>query len=325
MFHAYPPVHNAGAEWMAHTLLRDLVRHGHQVDVLLSTPGLAAQDIDGVRVHAHRDKADPLRLIAERRPDAIVTHLENTPRASVVAGQAGIPCVHLLHNTFWPSKLWIRRYGPSLIVANSEWMANDYAAYLSGHRTRAHLVVVRPPVDPADYRTRPGDRITLINLFANKGAATFWALANRMPDAEFLAVRGGYGEQVIPEAIPPNVEVIGNTPNVRDDVYARTRILLMPSEYESWGRVGVEAMCSGIPVIAHPTPGLVESLGPAGIFIDRDDIDGWEQAIRVLLKPARWRAASKAARTRAAELDPTEDLALWRSSIESLARQGAAA
>ena len=40
---------------------------------------------------------------------------------------------------------------------------------------------------------------------------------------------------------------------------------------ESYGRVAVEAACCGIPTIAHPTPGLVESLGEAGIFVDRND------------------------------------------------------
>jgi len=70
----------------------------------------------------------------------------------------------------------------------------------------------------------------------------------------------------------------------------------MPSEYESWGRVGVEAMASGIPVIAHPTPGLQESLGDAGVFVDRNDIDGWERAIRRLLTPRAYGTASKKAR-----------------------------
>ncbi|MFI1769152.1 glycosyltransferase family 4 protein [Streptomyces sp. NPDC020800] len=62
---------------------------------------------------------------------------------------------------------------------------------------------------------------------------------------------------------------------MREHVYSRSRVMLMPSLYESWGRVAVEAFASGIPVIAHPTPGLVESLGEAGIFAYRDDLNAW--------------------------------------------------
>ncbi len=111
---------------------------------------------------------------------------------------------------------------------------------------------------------------------------------------------------------------------MRDEVYARTRILLVPSEYESWGRVGVEAFAAGIPVIAHPTPGLTESLGTAGIFANRRDIDAWEQAINGLLKPRAYTAASKKAKARAAELDPTADLERWVAAMATLAQRRAA-
>jgi hypothetical protein len=132
-------------------------------------------------------------------------------------------------------------------------------------------------------------------------------------------VQGAYGRQVIPPVVPPNVTLAANTPRIRDEVYARTRILLMPSEYESWGRTGVEAMASGIPVIAHPTPGLRESLGDAGIFVDRDDTAGWADAIAELSDPDVYAQVSRRAAARARELDPAEDLETWRAAVESLA------
>ncbi|MBQ1163612.1 glycosyltransferase, partial [Streptomyces sp. A73] len=73
-------------------------------------------------------------------------------------------------------------------------------------------------------------------------------------------------------------------------VYGRTRVLLMPRSYESWGRAGCEALASGIPVEAHPTPGLCESLGEAGVYVDRNDLDGYEAVLRKLLEdPAEYR------------------------------------
>lgn len=300
---------------MALALLRALVDRGHHVDVVLSQThkGIPAEYvIDGMRVHPYRDKQDPFRFLGDT--DVIVTYLENTQRASTLGQMYGIPVVHLCHNTFPPTKKWLLRGGPALAVYNSQWMADHFAD------VDVRSIIVHPPVPTADYATTPGDAITLINLFESKGSKVFYALAERFPDQQFLGVRGGYGEQVINGL--PNVEILDHVDGdrMRDQVYARTRVLLMPSIYESWGRTGVEAMCSGIPVIAHPTPGLRESLGDAGIFADRDDVDAWERELRRLLDGRRWRSASRRAKARAAELDPAGDLVRWCEAVESLLR-----
>jgi glycosyltransferase involved in cell wall biosynthesis len=207
----------------------------------------------------------------------------------------------------------LRGHPCALTVVNSESMFTE----LAGHT--GETMVVRPPVDSAEYATTPGDHVTLINLSRDKGAEVFYQLAERLPDRKFLAVQGGYGVQILDDL--PNVTIVPHLPpeRMRDEVYARTRVLLMPSAHESYGRVGVEAMCSGIPVIAHPTDGLRESLGDAGVFVDRDDIDGWENALRRLLDGRRWRHASARARRRVTELDPAADVADWCHRVEHLA------
>lgn len=328
MFHAYPPAHNAGAEWAAHSLLRELAARGHTVDVLLSQPSDNCEPyvLDGVTVHQHRGKADPGPWMrGEGRAHAIVTHLENTARASILGELHRIPVVHLLHNTFEKSKTWLVKGTPTLVVFNTTWMQSDAEAWWRihcGQRPMPWGITVHPPVAAADYQATPGDRITLVNLTVEKGAKVFYALAERLPRRKFLGVVGGYGEQVIREDLP-NVEIVPHTPGDRmaKDVYARTKILLAPSSYESYGRVAVEAMCSGIPVIAHPTPGLLESLGDAGTFCDRDDLDAWEAAIRSLSTPNVYRTASKAASARAAGLDPQAELDTWVVAMEGVARR----
>ncbi|MGH3878058.1 MAG: glycosyltransferase family 4 protein [Actinophytocola sp.] len=315
LLHTYPPIQSAGAEMMVHTLLRALVDDGHQADVVLSRDAGEPYDLDGVRVHPHRSKNDVFDHL--HHADVLVTHLENTPRATILGSLNKVPVVHVIHNTFEPTRRWLERGPVTLAVFNSQWMLEDYRTHMQA--PMPPHVVVRPPVLLDEYRTTPGDKVTLINLYLNKGSATFWALAERMPDVKFLAVVGGYGAQDIRDL--PNVEVVEHVPGheMRDRVYAQTRLLLVPSIYESWGRVAVEAMASGIPVIAHPTPGLKECLADAGTFADRNDLDAWEHEVRRLLDGRRWRPASRRAAARAAELDPTPDLNVWREALTRVA------
>jgi len=319
MLPAYPPS-GVGSWVMTHALLRALAVRGHRVDVTLSAMTGEPYELDGVHVWPHVDKADPIRFIDSAQ--VVVTHVECGVRALMLGEARGVPVVQIAHNTGPVAESAMRRRPAALTVFNSQ-----HAARALGELC-GRWIIVRPPVDVAEYATTPGDHVTLINLTADKGAEVFYALAERFPRQKFLGIKGGYGTQILPRGDDdlPNVTIVDHMPPswMRDEVYARTRILLMPSTHESWGRVGVEAMCSGIPVIAHPTPGLRESLGDAGVFADRSDIDAWEAALGLLLDGRRWRAASRRARARAEALDPAEDLALWVHEVETTGRRARA-
>jgi hypothetical protein len=99
-------------------------------------------------------------------------------------------------------------------------------------------------------------------------------------------------------------------------VYRRTRLLLMPSTYESYGRVAIEAAVSGIPTIANSTPGLEEALGSAGTFPARLAVEPWQEAIRQVLND--WDACSVRATALARSLDPTYDVARLTGALEAL-------
>jgi glycosyltransferase involved in cell wall biosynthesis len=317
--HAYPPDHNAGAEWMVHEMLRALVQRGHRATVWLSQWAETREPYDVDGVHVMPDGSGGNFALAAARADALVSHLESVPYAAALARGHGVPLIVVCHNTFDLTWQPMREGSTALAVANSQWMLTEAEAFFEGRTCGPdRWLTVRPPVHAAEYQTRPGDCITLINCTMTKGAGVLAELAERMPDRKFLAVRGGYGEQQPPDL--PNVAVLDHVPGraMRDEVYARTRILLMPSDYESWGRVGVEAMASGIPVIAHPTEGLTESLGPAGTFCDRDNVDVWQKAIEVLDDPAVYRAASRRAKARSKALDPGADLAAWCTAVEEV-------
>ncbi len=322
--YGYPPAHNAGSEWMLHSMLRPLAERGHRVTVWLSHPGTINRtyDIDGVRVVPFQEGAD---FAAEaQRADVLLSHFENVPLITGLARSRQIPVVVICHDNFANS--FHNAAGADLVVYNSEWIRRDgeihYARYPAEFLPR-RSIVVRPPVLAEEYRTEPGDCATLVNLNPDKGGELFWQLAAWTPEWHFLGVRGAYGQQVMPPPRLPNCEVLDNVTGkeMRTHVYGRSRVMLMPSLYESWGRVAVEAFASGIPVIAHPTPGLVESLGEAGIFAYRDDLNAWTHALMSLRDPANWERASARARARSDELTKNSDLDEWCAAVESLGEE----
>lgn len=240
-----------------------------------------------------------------RNADVVISHANDSMHSASLVEAHDTPHVRMAHGAGH------RVDGADLLVFNGEALRA-----VTPHATPS--IVIHPPVAAAEYRTRRRDpnAITLLNCSRDKGVQTAWRLAEQFPDRRFLGVRGHTGSQVAPRA--RNFEQIPATPDPRQ-VYAQTRILLMPSLYESYGRAGVEAMCSGIPVIAHPTPGLLEALGDAGIFHDRDDVDAWAETVRRLDDPTEYRNASMAAFKRAADLDPTHDLQRFADAVEAVA------
>lgn len=317
--HLYPPGHNAGAEVMLHTMLRDLVDHGWQVRVLATEyRGLpyVRDGIEVARAPIDRDMREQWSWC-----DVGITHLDATRRA-MSWSRWGRPLVHIVHNHRQLAHHRVTPGRAALVVWNSEWIAGEHASW------PGESIVVRPPVAVADYETKRAGRrgaITLLNLYQPKGSDVFWRLAERFHRRRFIGVLGAYGHQHVPRRVPRNVRLVRNTPDVRE-IYGQTRVLLVPSVYESWGRVAIEAAASGIPVIAHPTEGLRESLtsptfGGCALFADRDNFGEWVEAVHALDDADTYELWSQRSRQRALELDAVrlDDLERWRSSLERLA------
>lgn len=142
-----------------------------------------------------------------------------------------------------------------------------------------------------------GEHITLVNANHNKGVLQFLALADAMPDRKFLGVSpyyGGYADQkfTLPRPKNNNITWVPFNDDVRE-ILKQTRILLMPSYYESFGRIGIEAMYNGIPVVyskpaANPSSpngsseGLHAWIQPVGIPCERDVVSDWISAVQSL-------------------------------------------
>jgi hypothetical protein len=264
---------------------------------------MEAYSLDGVEVLPFARGRDLYNAVTSA--ELVISHCGDNGHAARIAATHGVPSLRLAHGHI---------EDPAVLTGATLVVFNSYALALSVECS-APWIVVHPPVHPEQWRTVPGDHVTLINLSEAKGGELFWRLVRGAPHRSFLGVIG-WGVQYIAEA--PNANVIANTEHVRDEVYARTRVLLMPSSRETWGMAAIEAYASGIPVIAHPTPGLIESLGEAGIFVDRDDHQGWLDEIERLHDPAEWASASARALARSAELDPQPDLDRFVNFVEGI-------
>jgi glycosyltransferase involved in cell wall biosynthesis len=176
-----------------------------------------------------------------------------------------------------------------------------------------------------------GEYITLINANQNKGVAQFCDIARKMPSRKFLGVLPYYGELRLPPNLPSNIKWVPFDDDIRT-ILKQTRILLVPSYYESYGRVAVEAMINGIPVLyskplktsIYPggsTEGMREWIGDAGIACDREVIDEWTTAIETLDDKDVYANRSKVSRDHIDSLDLFTEARRIVGLIESFSRQ----
>lgn len=276
--HRYPPLHNAGAEWALHHTLRYLLSRGHEVRVL--SRDHATAEFEGVAVTA-RPNARTLD-VWYRWADVVLTHLDVTATAVQHSIRHRKPLVHLVHNHRQLAHHRVTPQTSALAVFNSRWLRDEVA-------WPGPSMVLHPPVPPDYYAGPTGDRVLVSNLTPAKGARLVWEVARRTPDIPYLAVRGAYGWQAETPDLP-NVEVVEPTPGLGPHL-DRARLVLMPSAYESWGRVALEAACRGIPTVASRAAGLVESLRGSGCPHLDVAVDG------IVESPPPWGAVSPTAET----------------------------
>jgi glycosyltransferase involved in cell wall biosynthesis len=319
--HLYPPKHNCGSEYVAHHVNKFLLSKGHNVRVI-HHQSKESYIYEGVEVMTGEVGK---YVDSYRWANVIMTHLDMTQFSIMMAHTAKRPIINWCHNDIPYSSIHNAPIG-QYCVYNSDWIAR---ALNYNHPS----ITLHPPCDINHYNVNDhpewNEYITLISLNERKGGYIFKKIAEAMPGRKFLGVIGSYdnpgpmklNQQQIIEMMPSNVTVIPNSPDILS-IYRKTRILLMPSDYESWGRTATEAMCSGIPVICTPTEGLKENCGPAAIYVGAPreyaapgeasvyvgKVSEWVRAIKYLDSPERYKKYSVACRRRAAELDPVKEL-----------------
>lgn len=296
---------------MVQSMLEWLQKRGHECHVLTTSPmlgGTVAEEYQNdILVRAIYSDAE--RVAEYEWADVLITHLDMTTSCCKWASQVGLPVVHVVHNANQLKWHKLTSHQVQLVIYNSYWLAQKVAF-------PAPSLVVYPPVFTQNYQPTKEDllqdrnRITLINLNDNKGGALLWNWARLWPDRLFLGVPGAYGDQHLgPPGGLPNVDLVTHGTDMRA-IYARSLVVVVPSESETWGRVAIEAMAAGVPVIASPTTGLQEAVGSGGLFCDRNQADSWGDALDLLEDPTNWQIVSTQGRSRALDLERVGELQL---------------
>jgi glycosyltransferase involved in cell wall biosynthesis len=277
MSDSFLPTTFAGSELSAYETIKYLRARGHNVIIFII--GWKVPEYDGFKIYKY-DQTNDFCKKSILECDALFFQMSGNPDRLDIVKERRKPVYIFIH--IEGSYAWIlqQRVSFPIIVVYNSHMTQDSLPTL--HENMRMI----PYVDTSKFKnlrinTIQNNTVCLINCNKNKGGELLKDLAIRMPNTQFLGVKGGYSKQVIDSKPPPNLTYIENQKDITV-VFNKIGILIMPSVNETWGRTAVEAMSAGVPVIHSEAPGLVECVGGAGILCNHNDIDAWVSAIERL-------------------------------------------
>jgi glycosyltransferase involved in cell wall biosynthesis len=246
----------------------DLTVAGVRVTLVPTRSSRAEHSPDPRESARFLDLAD--QVLDRFQPDVLLTYGGHPASLELMrrARGRGIAVLFHLHNFGYPDR---RAFADAAAVIFPSEYSRRY------HATRLGLDgPVIPDAIPLDRLVAANGEptyVTMINPQPSKGMTVFARIAlelhRRRPEIPLLVVEGR-GTSAALARLPvdlsglTNLHRMGNTPDPRD-FYRVSRAVLVPSLWrESLGRVPMEAMANGIPVLASDRGALPETLGDAG-------------------------------------------------------------
>ena len=284
MSDSFLPTTFAGSELSAYETIKYMRTRGHRITIFVKE--WEVSEYEGFKIFRH-DIHDPFSIQKIINADIVFFQMGDNPANLEIVKNRRQPTyvfIHLVDR--YPWLLQQKLSFPITVIYNSHMTQDTLPTIYDNMRMIPYVNTQK--FEGLREDTAENDVVCLINCNRNKGGELFKELAYKMPNVQFLGVKGGYSNQVIDPNPPQNLVYIENQKDIRV-VFKKIGILVMPSKNETWGRTAVEAMAAGVPVIHSESPGLVECVGGAGILCNHDDIDAWITAINRLISERLYR------------------------------------
>jgi len=308
--HGYPPVWNMGGEVSLHRSLTPL--NGQKIVLTKTKEAYTFEGIDVKKINIsnvldiNSDYFPLARQLSEL--DAKIVIGQNELSLPAVYAARKINAISIV-NVHTPPK-----YGRNIRKAI---MTADYAVY----NTLASAIewgepgafVLHPPISKLPAKlSNTGDAYTMLSSLVNKGVETVLELAKKYPNKRFMIIRSPAENT---HGLPDLEDRVAKLSNVElhprvapEEVYKyleQTRILLVPSRYETYGMSAIEAAGYGIPSIHVDTPHVREGIGNAAILIPPLDVNAAAKGIDAIEKD--YEKFSKKARAKAEWLQKRQE------------------
>ena len=304
----YLPHQRAGSEIYLHRVCKYLMSKGHEIKAVTRYP--ENYTYEGIEVYKMAPNYKQCNNQLWDWADLIFCQLSGTYWAMNKQRLVNKKIINFAHNNAGYPQVDIRKNVFTVYNCENTKKELNY---------KQESFVLYPPVNYRDFKNvnrENAEYVTLINHNENKGGRILIEIAKRLPKVKFLAVQGGYYHQITDNKVK-NIKYVGITDDI-SKYLAMTKLLIAPSEYESFGMAQLEALCCNIHVIASNIPGFKENLSNAAIYVNRNNIDEWVHAI----ENYEQLFADKKPIDRAIELDPIPQLAKfekWLLKISKLA------
>lgn len=331
-----------GAQRVALILAEALRDRGHEVEIwFLYVKRPTYINVPGVRsLLEHKPSASDYvkiltrlrQMLSSHKPDVLITH---THYANVLGQVVGKLCsvpmrIAVQHNPLftypkvagWVDWILGTTDFYSANVAVSQAVVDSATKHPTDYRkklTKIYNGLPRLEIETPseDVRTRwklPEKAPLLLNvgrLARQKNQSILLEALLHLPEAHLLLVGDGelksaLQKKVVELQLEERVHLLGELES--QDVLALLAacdVFVFPSLFESMGMAVVEAMASGLPIIASDIPAMREVLGEAGILVPLDSAEKIARAIRQILDSSE-------------RADRMRKLALERAQIFSL-------
>lgn len=249
----------------------------------------------GSKIGANREFRHIEAILDEARPDAVIAHTLVAAGVASVAVARSIPTLLVVHDSPQVMRTFARAYALSDWSRDVTFIANSFATVSELRSVVAvdRVNVLYPPVrmpNIAARTLRPPDaplRLLGVGRIGRSKGLDLWLdvvrkLVDAQHDIEATWIGGGdlrWGaRQVRLRRLAGHVRFM---PPKRDlaEALLDADVLAVSSRWESFGLVGVEALASGLPVVAFDVGGVREALGDLATFAPLGDVATMVQEI----------------------------------------------